>query len=124
LPYLGEFFKWIFRRTGYTRKQLVNDESIKPMKTLKTISIGLLAAVLALPLAFGAEDKKAAAKPYPFDKCLVTDEKIGADADMKPYVFIEDGQEIKLCCKSCLKDFKKDKATLMKKLAAGQKKAK
>lgn len=81
-------------------------------------------ALLASPILSAAADAKAKAKPYPLTTCLVSDEKIGEDPSMKPYVFVEDGQEIKLCCKSCLKDFKKDKANLMKKIAAAEKKAK
>ena len=95
------------------------------MKLLKSLSFGLLVAALSLPLIAGAaEEKGKKAKPYPLDTCLVTGEKIGADASMQPHVFVEDGQEIKLCCKSCLKDFKKDKANLMKKVAAAEKKTK
>lgn len=57
-------------------------------------------------------DKKA--KAYPLEKCIVTDEKLGEHG--KPYVFTHEGQEIKLCCKDCLKDFKKEPAKYMKKL--------
>ena len=57
-------------------------------------------------------DKKA--KPYPLDKCIVSDEKLGEHG--KPYVFTHEGQEIKLCCKDCLKDFKKEPAKYLKKL--------
>jgi hypothetical protein len=35
---------------------------------------------------------------------------------MEAYEFVHEGQTIKLCCKSCLKDFKKDTATYLKKL--------
>ena len=85
--------------------------------------MSLLAVVLALvALAANtvrAEDKKDAAKPYPLEKCIVSDEKLGEMG--KPYVFTHEGQEIKLCCKSCLKDFKKDPAKYLKKLeSAGQ----
>ncbi len=84
----------------------------------------VLGALAWSSMAADAAEAKAKARPYPLTTCLVSDEKLGADPDMKPYVFVEEGQEIKLCCKSCLKDFKKDKATLMKKLAAAEKKAK
>ena len=95
-----------------------------PMKLIPSLPLVAIAALLALPLATPAADAKGKAKPYPLNTCLVSDEKLGEDPNMKPYVFVEDGQEIKLCCKSCLKDFKKDKASLMKKLAAAEKKAK
>lgn len=42
----------------------------------------------------------------------------------KPYVFTYKGQEIKLCCKSCQKDFKKDPAKYLKKLKEADKTAK
>jgi YHS domain-containing protein len=59
----------------------------------------------------------AAARPYPLDTCIVTDEKLDADPDMKSYTFVHQGQEIKLCCKSCKKKFDKDPAKYLKKLA-------
>ena len=51
---------------------------------------------------------------YKPDICMVSGEKLGEMG--KPVVFVYQGQEIKLCCKSCLKDFKKDSATYLKKL--------
>ncbi|MGC3960331.1 MAG: hypothetical protein QM813_21115 [Verrucomicrobiota bacterium] len=88
------------------------------MKLTNPFKLSLLAVALALvTLAANtvrAEDKKDAAKPYPLEKCIVSDEKLGEMG--KPYVFTHEGQEIKLCCKSCLKDFKKDPAKYLKKL--------
>ncbi len=57
----------------------------------------------------------AAAKPYPLNKCLVTDE---AFEHGKPYTFVHEGQEIKLCCKDCLADFKKEPSKYLSKLNA------
>jgi len=94
---------------------------------MKSILSSILGAVALFGLAAGgvAADKKTeAAKPYPLDKCLVSGEKIGSDPDMKPHVFTVDGQEVKLCCKSCLKDFNKDKAKYMAKIQEAQKKTK
>jgi len=54
--------------------------------------------------------------PYPLDRCLVSDEKLGADPAKKTYVFVQDGQEIKLCCEDCLKDFKKNPQLYLAKL--------
>jgi YHS domain-containing protein len=62
------------------------------------------------------------AKAYPLKTCVVSGEEIGKDADMKPHVFTYQGQEVKLCCKSCLKDFNKEPAKYLKKIAAAQKK--
>jgi hypothetical protein len=92
---------------------------------MKTLLTTLFATVLlAAPLAGLCADKKDAPKPYPLDKCLVSGEKIGADKDMKPHVLTVDGQEVKLCCKGCLKDFNKDKAKFMTQIAEAQKKSK
>ena len=51
-------------------------------------------------------DVKTAAKPYPLDVCIVTGEKLGSMGT--PVVYVHEGQEVKLCCKSCLPDFKKE----------------
>ena len=101
------------------------------MKRSKT---GTLITVLAiaglwLPMADGchkhskvlaAEQKAEKAKPYPLETCVVSGEKLGSMG--KPYVFTHEGQEIKLCCKDCLKDFKKEPAKYMKKIEEAQKK--
>ncbi|MCL4789486.1 MAG: hypothetical protein KJ070_22300 [Verrucomicrobia bacterium] len=54
-------------------------------------------------------------KPYPLTKCLVTDEGFNHG---KPYTFVHQGQEIKLCCKDCLADFKKEPSKYLSKLNA------
>jgi hypothetical protein len=41
---------------------------------------------------------------------------------MKPHVFTYQGQEVKLCCKGCLKDFNKEPAKYIKKIEEAQKK--
>ena len=99
------------------------------MKILKIITgAALLSGILAGPILATAADHQhsgdaKAAKPYPLKTCIVSDEKL--DGDMgKSYVFVQDGQEMKLCCKGCLKDFKKDPAKYMKKLADAQKSGK
>lgn len=87
------------------------------MKTIKSIlTIACALAFIAAISVATAEDKKAAAKPYPLDTCIVSDEKLGADASMKPFSFTHEGQEIKLCCKSCQKDFNKNPAKYLKKI--------
>ncbi|MGZ5545062.1 MAG: hypothetical protein ACXWIU_10340, partial [Limisphaerales bacterium] len=59
--------------------------------------------------------------PYPLKKCVVSDEDIGG-GDMKPYVWVYKGQEVKMCCKDCKKDFMKDPDKYMKKIATAEKK--
>jgi hypothetical protein len=99
------------------------------MKILKTtIGAAVLSGILTVSsLASAADQSKSAdtksVKPYPLKTCIVSDEKL--DGDMgKPYVFVEKGQEIKLCCKSCLKDFQKDPAKYLKKITEAKKSAK
>lgn len=93
------------------------------MKKAKNfITAGLILTFVAGPFAGLAADKKAEkAKPYPLDKCIVADEKLGEMGE--PFTFVYEGQEIKLCCKSCQKDFKKDPAKYLKKLPKADKKA-
>ncbi len=96
---------------------------------MNSFKIAIVAAVfggvLALAgLGLAAEQGNASptknAKPYPFKTCIVSGEKL--DGDMgKPYVFVEQGQVIKLCCKSCLKDFKKEPSKYLKRIAEAQK---
>jgi YHS domain-containing protein len=94
------------------------------MKKLKTITaIALSVTYLVAPLAgFAAEKKDEKSKAYPLDKCVVSDEKLGEMG--KPYVFKHEGREVQLCCKSCLKDFKKDPAKYIKKIEEAEAKAK
>ncbi len=95
------------------------------MKTFSTLTaLALLAGATTILFTGCSSDHHdpsghthdaAAAKPYPLDKCIVTDE---AFEHGKPYVFVHDGQEIKLCCKDCLADFQKDPAKYLGKLDA------
>ena len=62
-------------------------------------------------------------KPYVLKTCPVSDEKLGGDMG-QPYLFTYQDREIKLCCKSCLKDFKKDPKKYLKKIEEAEKKAK
>ena len=57
----------------------------------------------------------AAAKPYPLTKCIVSDDAFDHG---KPVVFVHNGQEIKLCCQDCRKDFDKDPAKYLSKLTS------
>lgn len=93
------------------------------MKLIPSIAAAIMAlGLFSTALVSVAADKKP--KPYTLNTCVVSDEKLGADADMKPYVFTHEGREVKLCCKSCLKDFKKDTAKYIAKIEAAEKKAK
>lgn len=88
---------------------------------IKTIISALTVSALMGPLAAFAAEKKETPKPYKLTTCAVTDEKLGEMG--KPFVFEHKGQEIKLCCKSCKKDFDKDPAKYIKKMEEAEKKA-
>jgi nitrous oxide reductase accessory protein NosL len=78
--------------------------------------VAMAFAVAAVYLAGCAENKKAeAAKPYPLQTCLVCDMKLSGMG--QPYVFVYQGQEIKVCDKSEKAEFDKDPDKYMKKLA-------
>lgn len=92
------------------------------MKIIKNLTaLAFTASLLAAPLAGYAADKKAEPKPYTLKTCVVSDEKLGEMG--KPFVFEYKGQEIKLCCKSCKKDFDKEPAKFIKKMEEAEKKA-
>ena len=83
------------------------------------LSAGLLLAGAALASAGPAEGKSAKPKLYPIKTCIVSGEKLGEMGD--PYVFTYKGQEIKFCCKGCLKDFNKEPEKYLTKLAEAEK---
>ncbi len=82
-------------------------------------AVALFCGVLAMQADDAKPEKAAKAKPYPLKACIVSDEEF--DKDMKPYTFTYQGQEIKLCCKDCLKDFNKEPAKYMKKISDAKK---
>lgn len=93
------------------------------MKLMKHLFALTLAAAMAAGITLGlAADKAAKTKPYPLDTCVVSGEKLGGMGDA--FVFTQNGQEVKLCCKSCKKDFDKDSAKFMTKIADANKKVK
>lgn len=102
------------------------------MKTFKvTLSTALLGSLLLSPLiGFAGDAKKDSKKEYPLKTCVVSDEKLGGDMG-DPYVFVykdkkikdDPGREVRLCCKSCLKDFNKEPAKYIKKIDEAEKTA-
>jgi hypothetical protein len=106
--------------------------NVLTMKTIKSISAALLiGAFLAAPFSALAADtpvekepakKVAKVKSYTLKTCIVSGEALGG-AMGEPYVFTYKGQEIKMCCKDCRKDFDKNPAKYIKKLEAAEKKA-
>ena len=66
------------------------------------------------------DQKEAKAKPYPLEKCIVSDEKLGEMG--KPVVLTYEGQEMKFCCKDCVKKFNKEPAKYIKLMEEAAKK--
>ena len=102
-----------------------DNELIITMNLIKITGLGLLlTGCLAGPMA-KADDAAAKPKPYTLKVCPVSDEKLGGDMG-EAYTFVygktkdSAGREIKLCCKSCLKDFEKSPKKFMKKIDAAE----
>ena len=89
-------------------------------------AIALTGPFLALPFTGLADDTNSVApinpKPDLLATCPVSGDKLG-EMD-KPYVFVYQGQEVKLCCPNCRKDFDKDPAQYLKKIRSADEKAK
>jgi hypothetical protein len=71
---------------------------------------------MALAIMLGSVAAASAAsgvpKDYPLKKCVVSDEVLGEHG--KPVKVTHEGTDVWLCCKSCMKDFKKDPAKFTK----------
>lgn len=90
------------------------------MKLFQSFKLAIALAAIPVLSVFAADEKKAdKPKPYTAKTCPVSDEKLGEMG--KPYVFVHEGREIKLCCESCKKDFKKNPAKFMKKIEDAEK---
>jgi uncharacterized UBP type Zn finger protein len=76
------------------------------MKT--TLTTIITTALLGLTLA------AADVKPYTLQTCIVSGNKLGSMG--KPITKVYDGQEIKFCCKPCIKKFEANKAKFLAKL--------
>lgn len=74
-----------------------------------------------MTMATPMSDTDTNAVPDLLKTCPVSKEKL--DGDMgKPFVFVYKGQEVKLCCKGCKKDFDKDPEKYMKAIREADKK--
>ena len=93
------------------------------MKKSKWIAgITSLAALIVFASSSRADDTNSVStvKPDLLKTCPVSGEKLGGDMG-KPYVFVYQGQEVKLCCPDCKADFKKDPAKYIAKIRAADK---
>ena len=81
---------------------------------------GLALSVAALvSTALAADATNPPPKPDRLTTCPVSGDTLG-EMD-KPYVFVYKGQEVKLCCPNCKKDFDKDPAKYLKKIREADK---
>ena len=97
------------------------------MKKLKTlIAIALAVPFLLSPIPSLAEDTNSVApvnpKPDLLANCPVSGDKLGEMG--KSVVFVYQGQEVKLCCPDCKKDFDKDPVKYLSKIRSADEKAK
>jgi YHS domain-containing protein len=74
-------------------------------RTCSLILIALFATLALFPASAHADPDKTV-KPYPLNTCAVCGMKLGEIE--KPYVFVYEGREIKVCDKGEAADFKKD----------------
>ncbi len=72
---------------------------------MKTKTSLLLAVLALLPVSCASPGGTAASgvKPYPKDTCIVTGNKLGSMGAVQTTIY--QGQEVKFCCKPCVKKF-------------------
>ena len=99
------------------------------MKITKTAAPAIVAIsiITGAFVALAADQKPPKASnekvvPYTLKVCVVSGDKLGEMG--KPYVFTNETREIKLCCKDCLKTFKKEPAKYVKKIEEAEAKEK
>ncbi len=80
------------------------------MKTTTAIIIAVT-ALAAAPFALAAAPKP---KRYPLKSCIVTDNELGSMG--KPLSRTYGDQEVRFCCKPCVKKFEQDPAKYLRKL--------
>lgn len=86
--------------------------------SLMKLTLALLSSLLlGAGLLIAADGVPAA---YPLNKCVVSGESLGEMG--KPVKVTQDGTDVYLCCKSCLKDFNKEPAKYVAMVKAAQKK--
>jgi hypothetical protein len=93
------------------------------MKPLTPILVSALLFCALLPAFGGKAMDRINPNVYPLRTCVVSGDELGGDMG-EPYVFTykdpnnprDPGRVVKLCCKGCLDDFKKDPAAYLKKI--------
>lgn len=82
------------------------------MKTYFKRTLGI--TLLALSTSCAATPGSGDVIPYTSDICIVTDNKLGSMGD--PVVKVYGNQEVKFCCRPCVKEFEEDKKRFLAKL--------
>lgn len=80
---------------------------------MKTKLTTLLTTAL-LGLALASCSTSSGAKPYPYDVCIVSGNKLGSMGT--PITKVHQGQQIKFCCEPCVEEFDENPAKFMAKL--------
>jgi len=98
---------------------------VNRMPAFRSILLGGMVGISSLVLWTGCSEQnssttpaagsEATAKAYTLDTCVVSDEKLGSMGD--PVLKVYAGQQVKFCCNSCVKDFEKDQAKFLAKIA-------
>ena len=78
------------------------------------IAITAIAALTFQACSATATATDTGVKPYTSDECIVTDNELGSMGD--PIIMVHEGQEVKFCCKPCVKKFKRNPAKYLAKL--------
>ncbi|MGB1258740.1 MAG: hypothetical protein ACPG6P_01690 [Akkermansiaceae bacterium] len=90
------------------------------MKTTNTIATAIIAITCLTSLVSCSNSGNnptssiSSVKPYTKNTCIVTDNKLGSMGD--PISYIHKGQEVKFCCKPCVKKFKANPEKYLSKL--------
>jgi hypothetical protein len=86
--------------------------------TLALLCVTFSANLFAADAPASGESVTATAKPYPLKTCIISGEELGSMG--KPVVQVHKGQEVKFCCKSCIKKFDKNPDEYVKKALASK----
>lgn len=97
-----------------TKSMAANEAASAPAPT----AMGSCCGAMSLTLV---ADTDTNAIPDKLKNCPVSKEKLGGEMG-DPYIFVYKGQQVKLCCKSCKKDFDKDPEKYMKLIREADKK--
>jgi YHS domain-containing protein len=87
---------------------------MKNMSFVPAVLLMVAMSFIAVNARAGDTNSVSAVKPDLLTTCPVSGDKLGEMG--KPYVFVYQGQEVKLCCPDCKTEFDKDPAKYLKKI--------